>query len=388
MSRQREARQKQAAKERRAENRKLAEAARARGRRHAQVKKVALRVGAAVAVIAVVVTAVVVVREVVRSGRIGPVNMASDGLLITGDGTIATAVPTDPIPADGSPTPHDISGRGAGVLDVVMYVDYGDPASAQFWQASGQDLVGAVTGGYLSLEIHPVALKARTAATPAPTADAADPAEDPAATEPTTDPAEDPAATEPTADPATDPAAAEPTAEPTQAATLGATDRDYARRAANTFACVAANVPDQALDVHDALLAVQPELDTEGLTDAELVDLVENAGVDSSDVRSCIGAHNFVDWVTEATDRAVATAPSPSDWRGSITATPTVVVAGQPYTGAAWDLEGFTSFLDTVYQSYVAASDPLDGTAPDDGTAPEETAPEETAPEETVPESP
>lgn len=349
MSRQRDARQKQAAKERRAENRKLAESERVRRRRNAQIKKVALRAGAVVAVVAVVVAAVVVVREVIRSGRIGPVNMASDGLLITGDGTIATAVTTDPIPADGSPTPNDISGRTSGILDIVVYVDYGDPASAQFWQASGATLTSAVTSGYLTLEIHPVALEARTAATPAPTTDAAD-----------------------STDAAADPSAAESPADAT--ATLGATDRDYARRAANTFACVAANVPDQALDVHSALLAAQPTLDAAGLTDAELVALVEDAGVDSADVRSCIGAHNFTDWVDEATDRAAQAAPSPSDWRGTVTATPTVVVAGQPYTGAMWDVEAFASFLDSVYQSHVPTStdgtETVPGAAEETGSAP------------------
>lgn len=357
MSRQREARQKQAAKERRAENRKLAEAERARRRRNARIKKVALRGGAVVAVVAVVVAAVVVVRDVIRSGRIGPANMASDGLLITGDGTTATAVPTGRIPAGGTPTPHDISGRASGLLDVVMYVDYGDPASAQFWQASGPTLTSAVTGGLLTLEIHPVALAARTDAVAEPPA--ADPAEDPSG-EP-----EDPEA------------AADPT--PAPAATLPATDQGYAKRAANAFACVAANVPDQALDVHDALLTAQPTLGTEGLTDAELVTLVENAGVDDKDVRSCIGAHNFVRWVEEATARATEAAPSPSDWRGSVTATPTVVVAGQVYPGSLSDLEAFASFLDMVYQSYVPSTD---GTVPE-GTVPEGTVPEETVPEET-----
>ncbi|MCL2092226.1 MAG: hypothetical protein FWH11_13675 [Micrococcales bacterium] len=373
MSRQREARQKQAAKERRAENRKLAEAERARRRRNAQIKKVALRVGAVVAVVAVVVAVVVVVREVIRSGRIGPVNMASDGLLITGDREAATAVAvrTDPIPADGYPTPHDISDRAAGLLDIVVYVDYGDPASAQFWQASGPVLTKAVTEGWLTLEIHPVALETRTAAAPAPTVDPTDPDADPAA-----DPDTDPDA----ADPAVDPAATEPTADPTPAAaTLGATDQDYARRAANAFACVATDFPDQALAVHDALLAVQPTLGTKGLTDAELVTLVENVGVDSSKVRSCIGAHNFVGWVKKATDRAGKTVVAPSDLRWAVTETPTVVVAGEVYSGPPWDSEAFLSFLDIVGQSYISADYPLDETFDDeipDGTLPEETVPE------------
>ncbi len=343
MSRQREARQKQAAKERRAENRKLAEVERTRRRRTALIKRFALRAGAVVAVVAVVVAAVVVVREIIRSGRIGPENMASDGLLVTGDGTVATAVKTDPIPADGNPTPSDISSRSSGTLDIVMYVDYGDPASAEFWQASGATLTSAVTSGYLTLEIHPIALETRTAA----------------AAVPTTDPS------------------AEPTAEPSPATTLGATDRDYARRAANAFACVAANTPDRALDVHSALLAAQPGLGAEGMTDAKLVDLVKNAGVDSSDVRSCIGAHNFTDWVDDATGRAAEAAPSPSDWRGKVTTTPTVVVAGQQYAGAPGDVETFASFLDSVYQSFVQPSDSPeqvpDGTVPEETTAPEET---------------
>ena len=384
MSRQREARQKQAAKERRAENRKLAERERARRRRNAQVKKVAIRGGAVVAVVAVVVAAVVVVRSVIRDGQAGPMNMASDGLLITGDGTTTKAVPTGRVATGGTPTPHDISGRSTGVLDIVMYVDYGDPASAQFWQGSGSLLTSAVasSSGSVTLEIHPVALETRSDAAPTPTTDAAtDTATDPTdpSADPTDDPAADPAATDTAATPA-------PTAAP-----LHATDRSYAKRAANAFACVAANVPDQALAVHDALLTAQPTLDSKGLSDSELVTLVKGAGVDSAKVNSCIGAHNFTHWVGEATDRATQVAPSPSDWRGAVVATPTVVVAGQEYTGAPEDAAAFGSFVDTVYASYnpssAGTSDGSDGTVPDntapDGTTPDATAPEETVPEET-----
>lgn len=345
MSRQREARQKEAAKERRAENRRLADTMRRRQQRMTVARKVGIWAGAVVGVGAVLGGISWGVWSTIQAGMVGPTNMASDGLLLSSaDGATLTPVLTEPIPAGGTLTASAVTGRAAGQLDVVMYVDYGDPISAAFWNANGEALLNAATGGYITLEIHPVAIDApRVQATAMPSATTSTTATDPAQT-----PAAEPAA-EPSATTATDPA-------PTPAPTLGVTSSyDYAQRAANTFACVSSFSPDQALTVHEALVAAQADLDKDGLTDDELVALATGAGVTSSDVEHCITRGSYLDWVEESTARAEVS--TPFDSVGSLSTTPTVVVAGQPYIGDPSNPDEFLSFIETVYSSFVAPAE-------------------------------
>ncbi|MBU4335255.1 MAG: hypothetical protein KJ548_01660, partial [Actinobacteria bacterium] len=151
MSHQRSARQKAAAKERRAENRTLAEIERRRRRRNAKLRKVALWTGAVIVVVAIVGGSGLAIRARILAGQVGPTNMASDGLLLTGDGSTLTPTTTEPIAAGGTPTPSATDSRSSGVLDFVVYVDYGDPRSAAFWQTSGSLLIEAATSGYATL---------------------------------------------------------------------------------------------------------------------------------------------------------------------------------------------------------------------------------------------
>lgn len=331
MSYQRSAKQKVARKARRIQDRELARIERERRARNARRRTVALRVTAVVVGLAVVAGVGLVVRARIAAGRTGPTNMASDGLLVVGDGQSAHAQTTAALPDDGTPTPSvDLS--SSGVTQVVAYVDYADPASAAFWRANGASLEQMVTAaaGQLTLEVHPVALTSgRSSFTPSPTT---------------------PAAT--------------PTATPTASATPAPTNtqdagHDYAVRAANAFACTAALDPDQALAVNDALFAAQPAFGTAGLSDDELVDLVATAGATAPGTESCVRSHRYERWVGQATDRASLAVPF--DGVSALGSTPLVVVAGQEYTGAADDSAAFVQFLLQVSESL--SSSGSDGSA-------------------------
>lgn len=334
MSYNRSAKQKVSRKQRRAEDRELARLERERRAARARRRRIALRVGAVSTVVVVIAGVAVAVQAHARALQVGPRNMMSDGLLITGDGSTLAPATNPPIPAGGTPTPHPVS-TGSGALDLVVSLDYGDPRSAAFWAANGSTIEQWVTSGAATLEIRPVALSSgRTAYTPTP-----------APTPTTSTPAAAPSAT-PSATPTpTTSSSASPSATPTPTATPNTetTAQDYALRAANAFACVASYQPSSALAVNDALFTAQHTFGSAGLTQAQLVTLVKNAGVTSSTVSSCITSRRYVDWAQQATDRSGVTGV-------------TVDVAGRPYTGSVDDTTAFSTFVASVYSSLAASA--------------------------------
>lgn len=314
MSYQRSAKQKIARKDRREVDRELARIERERRARRARQRRIALRAGVVVGVLAVLAGAGLVVNARIEAGRRGPANMISDGLVLSSDGTTTNALPTDPLPDNGTPTPTvDLS--ASGFTQAVAYLDYADPASAAFWAANGTLLENWLTssGGHASLELHPVALSAgRESYSPAPAPSSS----------------------------------AAPTPNPQDAG------HDYAVRAANAFACVAASRPDSALAVNDALFAAQSQFGSAGLSDDELVQLVADAGVTGVD--GCIRGHRYTRWVERASDRAALTVPF--DGVDAVSSTPLVVIGGQQYTGAPEDSTSFLGFLLQVSEEISAAA--------------------------------
>ena len=295
MSYQRGAKQKIALRERRLQDRELARVERERQVRQEHRRRVALRAAAVVGVLAALAGAGLAVRAWVEAGRRGPANMASDGVLVVGDGTATHAQTSAPLPDDGTPTPSaDLS--AAGVTQVVAYLDYSDPQSAAFWTANGASITRQVTAarGRLSIEIHPVA------------------------------PGDDPAAP------------------------------GDATRAANALACVAAQAPDSALAVNDALVAARQDAAWKGFTDDDLVTLVSDAGVTAKGVPGCITGGRYDRWVAQATSRARAALPYPSP--AALTTTPVVVVGTQQYTGAVDDATAFDALLTQVSAAITAAA--------------------------------
>ena len=354
MSYQRSRKQKVGAKARRIEDRELARIERVRRARRARVRSFTLRGVAVVAVLAVLAGIGLAVRAVVATNRRGPANMASDGLLVSSaDGLNVTASTSAPLPDNGTPTPS-ANLLSSGVTQVVAYVDYSDPASAAFWATDGAAISQMVTAsqGALTLEIHPVAVpSARESFTPTPVT----PSPSASAT-PTATPA--PSAT-PTPSATPSPSA---TPTPTPTPNLEDTGYDYALRAANAFACVANGAPDQALAVNDALFTAQTTFGSAGLTDDQLVALVQKAGVTAKGTDKCIRSHHFERWVTQATARA--TTAVPFDGVQPLGTAPLVVVGGHQYTGKVDDSEAFTTLFLQAYQEATQAASASSGSTP------------------------
>lgn len=254
--------------------------------------------GVVVAVLAVVAIVAVSMITQARAASIGPVNMASDGIVLTGDGSAITASTTAAIPAGGSPTATDeTTVRAGGVVTVDLYVDYFCPHCGTFESTNMAQLKEWVTAGYITLEIHPVAIL--------------------------------------------------------DSASLGTA---YSSRAANAAACVASYDPESFLAVHEALFAQQPSENTSGLDNDALRALVSGAGVTDENVMACITSGEFRTWVSDATSRATAGPLAGSDI--ALSSTPTVLVNGQQYTGANDDADAFVQFISSTLESEESTATP------------------------------
>jgi hypothetical protein len=279
--------------------------------------------GAGTAVVAVGVIAALAVQASVRAGQVGPHNMLSDGLVLTGDGSAVAASRTSALDPGESPVATVVD-RSSGVLDHVLDLGYRAPEAETFWAANSASIEQWVTAGYATLEIHPLALldgaTVGTGSGASPSASAS-------------------------ADPSAAPSAsAAPTADGSLLGTMQTTG-DYSARAAGALACVADTAPDSVLAVHDALLAAQPDLDEDGLADDDLVALVQNAGVTDQAVADCVTGGDFTDWAQAATTRAAESVPYDV---GSVTTSPVVLVGGQQYTGDLGDADALLAFIEDV----------------------------------------
>lgn len=282
-----------AKKDRRALAREILRMQREEERKRKRRRRIITRTSLSVVGVAAATVATIGIVNAVTGPTLGPLNMLSDGILFSGDGTATTATTTEALASDSEPvaTTFDTS---TGVLTIVEYVDYRSDDAALFETTNGSTVQSSVTAGYATLEIHPVAL-------------------------------------------------------------LDTDSSDYSARAANAVACVADTEPDSVLAVHNALATAQPDLTASGLSNEELVTMVEDAGVSDEDVASCITSGHFVDWVSAATTRAQENIPNADV--PAVTASPTVVVNGVTYTGAYDDADEFSTFLSDTYTATVPTDD-------------------------------
>jgi len=242
--------------------------------------------GVLLGVLALAGVVVLVVSNLNAPAAPGPLNMASDGIVLNGDGTTMGYVATDAIAADGDPVASTAPATGDPVA-IVMYVDYQCPYCAQFETTNATQLAQWVTAGMATVEIHPIAnLDSQSLGT------------------------------------------------------------RYSSRSANAAACVANFEPEQFWAVNTAFYANQPEEQTSGLDTAAITTLVSDAGASSQEVANCIGSETFKSWVTDATLRTRSAIPN-SDLT-SVEGTPTVLVNGQQYTGELTDADAFTAFVSAV----------------------------------------
>lgn len=120
---------------------------------------------------------------------------------------------------------------------------------------------------------------------------------------------------------------------------------EYSSRAANASLCVANFEPDSFFDLHELLMLNQPEEGTSGQSDDELFAYAEEAGAGTEDVKGCIQAKSFGDYIEQHTQAVLST---PQDGV-SVTGTPTILVNGNQYTWATGDdlvsAERFAQFV-------------------------------------------
>ena len=243
-----------------------------------------LRGGIGLALVAVAALVAVLIVGSIKPPSAGPLNMASDGILMQGDGTTVSAVPTAATAPDADPVPTDVS-ELTSTVNIAVYLDYLCPYCGQFETTNGAQLASWLTAGNITLETHPISILDQASS-----------------------------------------------------------GSKYSTRSANAAACVANYQPDSFLDVNTALFANQPTEGTTGLTNAELVSLVEEAGVTDESVATCITDGAFSDWVGDATDRALDNALPNTDI-GPLVGTPTVLVQGVKYEGDLADAAAFEAFV-------------------------------------------
>lgn len=245
----------------------------------------------AILVVAAIVVAVVMLSQQPKAATAGspgaptPKNMASYGALLTGkDGNIVTV--RTPAVKLGHPVPTDASAH-AGTANIVEFIDYQCPICLEFEETNLNNTADLVASGKATLEIHPVSILDRSSQ-----------------------------------------------------------GTRYSSRAANAAACVANFDPDEFLGVTAALYEYQPKEGSTGLTNAQLLKVLNVASASSPSITKCVTSETYKQWVTATTDEAndgtfVHVAKSPAQFQG----TPSVFVNGVPYTGSVTDAAAFTAFV-------------------------------------------
>ncbi|MFD2793571.1 DsbA family protein [Promicromonospora vindobonensis] len=180
-----------------------------------------------------------------------------------------------PVGADGA---AGTTNEGAKTLDV--YVDYMCPICGQFESLNGASIAEMREGGDVTLVVHPVTILDR--------------------------------------------------------ASQGT---EYSTRAASAAAWVADQAPEQFSAFHEAMFASQPEENTAGLSDEQIAQVAEQAGV-PADVAAGIASgeanDTYEEWVRAATEEA-QNDESVLNAEGGF-GTPTVLVEGERFEG--WQTPG------------------------------------------------
>jgi len=153
-----------------------------------------------------------------------------------------------------------IVGDGEQTLDT--YIDFMCPICNSFEQTYGEEILDLVEAGTITLNIHPIAILDRYSQ-----------------------------------------------------------NTEYSTRAANAMYCVAEADPDAAVPFMQAMFENQPEENSTGLTDEEILAIAEGVGVTGID--SCVTERDYGDFVTAMTEN------TPIQPGASGIGTPTLAVNGE-----------------------------------------------------------
>lgn len=276
-------------KDARSSARERAQAAREAEKKRHRRNRVLLQGGIGVAVLAIVVIVALIVVNLPKPGpTTSPLNMRSDGILLSG--SAMEAVKTAATPAGKKPVATTV-GTSKTPVRIVTYIDYQCPYCEQFETTNEAQIKSLVESGAATLEIHPVSFLDNSSQ-----------------------------------------------------------GNRYSSRAANAAACVANYDPNDYFAVNTALYADQPAESTNGRTDAQLLATLKKGGADSGDITSCVKTEEFKTWVSASTARLKIGSSTPV-FQGVATTpiafpgTPTVFVNGALYQGSLTDPSVFASFV-------------------------------------------
>lgn len=278
----------QGKKDRREQARETARLEREAQKKRDRRNKIFLQGGIVLGVLAIVAVIALVLVNVNKPAGPGPLNMASDGILLSG--SKMNAVKTPATPANATPVVTDKK-KHKDTVNIVTYIDYQCPYCRQFESTNAEQIASLVAAGKATVEIHPISFL--------------------------------------------------------DASSLG---NKYSTRAANAAACVANYDPNNFYAVNSALFANQPAEQTSGKTDAQIISVLKDAGSASSQITSCITSQKFVPWVGAATER-IDTSGRTKVFKGvantpvAFGGTPTVFVDGDLYTGSITDATAFAQFV-------------------------------------------
>ena len=120
---------------------------------------------------------------------------------------------------------------------------------------------------------------------------------------------------------------------------------EYSSRAANTMFCVANFEPDAFFDLHALLMKNQPLEGAEGHDDNRLFEYANQAGAGTDEVKGCIQAKSFADYIQQHTEIVLSTPQQGV----TVTGTPTILVNRNQYTWNTGDelvsAERFAQFV-------------------------------------------
>jgi protein-disulfide isomerase len=268
--------------------REKARALREEHRKQERRGRLFLRGGIVVGIIAIALVIFFVVQGSIPKPATGPLNMASDGIVI-GKGDKVAETPA--LSSDDKPIPT-VRDKSSSVVSIRLYVDYFCPVCKSFETTNRAQLSSWLKSGAITLEIHPIALFDRSS--------------------------------------------------------LGSA---YSTRAANAAACVANYSPNDYWSFSQRMYAKQPAQNTAGLTNAQILAVIKAAGVHNlSKITDCVNTERFKAWVVASTDRALA-GPLPDSTARKVASAPTVIVDGQEYPITSADVSSAAAFTTFVEQT-------------------------------------
>jgi protein-disulfide isomerase len=275
--------------QRREQARELARKEREKAQRRERLLKILVPVVVAVVLIGAGTGVAVAIASQPKPAPIsanGPKNMIGDGIVLTGENGKIVAARSAGLKKGQSPSPIPTDSSAGAPIHITTYVDWACPVCKSFEETNATYISSLVKSGKAVLQVMPVAIVDRSYQS-----------------------------------------------------------SRYASRANNAAACVANYDPDSFLTVQKKFYDKQPAEGTTGLTNGQIVALVQQAGLNDDKVTSCINGESFKDWVAAATQRAT-TDPTLQGTQGF--GTPTVFVNGQQYTSITADNATFKAFVESA----------------------------------------